>query len=83
VTASQNATAIVDVEIYDQTWHKVYQLSWNNQSFVANRTRSFTIAWTVPGGAASGQYTVMVGTFARGWASAYSFNSNAATFIVP
>ena len=38
--ASQNATAIVDVEIYDQTWHKVYQRTWDNQAFTVRTRRA-------------------------------------------
>jgi hypothetical protein len=83
VTARQNSTAIVDVEIYDHAWNRVYQRTWENQAFVASTARAYTTTWTAPSTAASGTYTVMVGTFAPGWTSVYSFNNNAATFIVP
>ena len=82
VTATQNATALVDIEIYDQGWHKVYQRFWDNQSFSAGRTRQFSTTWSVPLTAAPGTYTVMVGVFGPGWNSVYSFNKGAATFVV-
>ena len=83
VTASQNATGLVDLEIYDQNWHKVYQRSWDNQAFRAAVANGFSATWTVPSGAVSGKYTVMVGVFAPGWKAAYSFNNGATTFMVP
>ena len=82
VTDSKSTTALVDVEIYDQNWNKVYQRFWDNQSFTANVTRSFGTTWNVPAGAATGTYTVMVGTFGPGWNGAYSWNANAARFVV-
>ena len=82
VTASQNASALVDIAIYDQTWHKVYQRFWDNQSFSAGKTRQFSTTWSVPLTAAPGTYTVMIGVFGPGWTSVYSFNNGAATFAV-
>jgi hypothetical protein len=82
VTDSKSTTALVDIEIYDQNWNKVYQRFWDNQSFTANVTRSFGTTWNVPAGAATGTYTVMVGTFGPGWNGAYSWNDNAARFVV-
>jgi hypothetical protein len=82
VTASTNAKALVDVEIYDAKWHKVYQQFWDNQSFVANRSRTFNTTWTLPANLTPGRYTVMVGTFKPGWGGVNSFNNNATTFTV-
>jgi hypothetical protein len=82
VTANSNAKALVDLEVYDPAWNQVFQQSWDNQSFTANTARSFSATWTVPSGAATGTYTVMVGTFGPGWNGVDSFNNNAATFSV-
>lgn len=82
VTASQNASALVDLEVYDPSWNKVYQRSWDNQSFTAKTTRSFSTSWTVPTNSSTGTYTVMVGTFLPGWGGVDSFNNHAATFTV-
>jgi hypothetical protein len=82
VTVNRNVKALVDVEVYDQNWNKVYQRFWDNQLFSANVTRNFSTSWTVPAGAARGTYTVMVGTFGPGWNGVDSFNNNAATFTV-
>jgi len=82
VTVNRSTRALVDVEIYDQNWNKVYQRFWDNQSFIANQARSFNTAWSIPVGAAPGRYTVMVGTFGPGWTGVDSFNNSAATFQV-
>ena len=82
VTANHTSSALVDVEVYDANWNKVYQRFWDNQSFAANLARTFSTSWTVPATARTGTYHVMVGTFGPGWNGLYSFNSSAATFTV-
>jgi Cellulase (glycosyl hydrolase family 5) len=82
VTASHNAIALVDIEIWDQQWNKVFQQYWDNRAFTAGTPRTFTANWTVPAGARPGTYTVFVGTFVPGWQGLYSFDKNAATFTV-
>ena len=82
VTASQSTSALVDVEIYDPSFNKVDQVWWDNQSFSAGVTRSFSTSWKVPSGSPTGTYTVMVGTFGPGWNGADAFNNHAATFTV-
>jgi hypothetical protein len=80
VTASRSVRALLDVEIYDQNWNKVYQRAWDNQAFTANVARTYTTSWTLPADAPTGTYTLMVGTFGSGWNGMYSFNNNAASF---
>jgi len=82
ITVNRSTRALVDVEIYDQNWNKVYQRFWDNQSFIANQARSFNTTWSIPVGASPGRYTVMVGTFGPGWTGVDSFNNSAATFQV-
>jgi hypothetical protein len=82
VTTNRNTSALVDVEIYDPSWNKVYQRWWDNQAFSANVARSFATTWNVPTSVATGTYTVMVGTFGPGWNGVDSWNGNAATFTV-
>ena len=82
VTASQNASGLVDVEIYDPNWNKVDQRYWDNQAFVAGQARTYRTTWTVPAGAPTGTYTVMLGVFKPGWSGTYTFNNHAATFTV-
>ncbi|HEY0581131.1 MAG TPA: hypothetical protein VGE94_03055, partial [Chloroflexota bacterium] len=82
VTSNKTARALVDVEVYDANWNKVYQRTWDNQAFTANQMRSFATTWTVPADLTPGTYTVMVGTFGPGWSGTYAFNKNAGTFTV-
>ncbi|HEX8966837.1 MAG TPA: hypothetical protein VF937_03090, partial [Chloroflexota bacterium] len=81
--ASANASSVlVDVEIYDPSGARVYQKWWNNQSFSAGQTRSFTTSWSVPTSAATGGYTVKVGIYRNGWGTLYNWNNAAALFSV-
>jgi hypothetical protein len=82
VASNKTARALVDVEIYDADWNKVYQRVWDNQAFTANQMRSFATTWTVPADLTPGTYTVMVGTFGPGWSGTHAFNKNAGTFTV-
>ncbi|MBV9896718.1 MAG: PQQ-binding-like beta-propeller repeat protein [Chloroflexi bacterium] len=82
VTSSSATKALVDVEIYDASWHKVFQQFWDNQSFAAGQTQTYQSAWTVPTTAATGTYTLMVGVFSPGWGSIYAWNSAAAHITV-
>jgi Intracellular proteinase inhibitor len=77
VTSATAAKALVDVEVYDPSWHKVFQQFWDNQSFAAGQTLTYQSSWTVPGTAATGTYTVMVGVFSPGWGTLYNWNSSA------
>ena len=82
VTSATASIALVDVEIYDATWHKVYQQFWDNQSLPAGQPRTFNPNWLVPTTAAPGTYTVMIGIFKPGWAAVYNWNNAAGVFTV-
>ena len=74
--------ALVDLEVYSSGGQKVYQRAWDNQSFGAGVSRTFSSQWTVPTSLAPGVYTVKVGIFAPGWAGMFAWNDSAATFTV-
>jgi hypothetical protein len=81
----KSATAtkvLVDVEVYDASGNKVFQQFWDNQSFSAAQTRTFTASWSVPSSATPGTYTVKIGVFSPGWGTLYSWNGQAATLTV-
>jgi hypothetical protein len=82
ITSATATSALVDVEVYDPSWHKVFQQFWDNQSFSAGQTRTFTASWSVPTSAATGNYTVMIGVFSTGWGTLYNWNGNAATLTI-
>jgi hypothetical protein len=75
-------SGLVDLEIYDPSWHKVFQQAWDNQSFSAGQTRTFPANWTVPTTLVPGTYTVMVGVFSTGWGTLYNWNGNATTLTI-
>ncbi|MGE0600111.1 MAG: hypothetical protein AB7J35_09400 [Dehalococcoidia bacterium] len=86
ITASVRASAatggLVDVEVYSSSGQKVHQQFWDNQSFSANSTRSFSTTWQVPSNLQPGTYTVKIGIFAPGWSGMFLWNNNARTFTV-
>jgi hypothetical protein len=82
VSANVAASALVDLEVYNSSGQKVYQTYWDNQSFTAGVTRTFSTRWTVARTLPRGTYTVKIGIFAPGWAGMYTWNDAATTFTV-
>lgn len=82
VKATQNASALIDLEVYDPSGNKVGQRFFDNESFIANKARNVSMSWSVPVDAVKGTYTVRVGIFAPAWASLYSWNDSAVRFLV-
>jgi uncharacterized protein YfaS (alpha-2-macroglobulin family) len=82
VTSATTTNALVDIEVYDPSGTRVFQRYYDNQSFTAGQTNTFSAAWTVPNTAATGTYTVRVGVFSPGWGTMYDWNDSAARFSV-
>jgi hypothetical protein len=73
---------LVDVEVYSPGGTKVFQQAFDNQSFAAGQTKSYTAQWAIPANAATGRYTVKVGVFSPGWGTFYNWNPDAGTITV-
>jgi hypothetical protein len=82
VRAAAAGSALVDVEIHSPTGAKIHQQFFDNQNFTAGQSRSYTVNWIVPAGAATGSYTVRIGIFQPGWGWLWHWNGNAGTFSV-
>jgi len=87
ITASvRSATArsvLVDIEVYDPAGHKVFQNWYDDQTFGAGQTRTYTQAYQVPSSASTGTYSIKVGIFSTHWSGAlYSWNDQAGTLTV-
>jgi hypothetical protein len=82
VTSNKAATVLVDLEVYDSAFTKVFQQVLDNQSFSAGQTRTFASNWQVPPTAKVGTYTVMIGVFSPGWGTLYSWNGAAGSVVV-
>ena len=82
VTAGTASTALVDLEIYDPSNHKVFQTWWDRQLFTAGQPRTFQANWAVPTTASTGAYSVKIGIFGSGWSAFYAWNNNAVTITV-
>ncbi len=82
VRATTATTGLVDIEVYNSSGQKVYQTYWDNQSFSANVTKSFSRSWRVPSNLPRGTYTLKIGVFRTGWAGLNHWNDQAATFTV-
>ena len=82
VRSQTAAAALIDVEVYNAAGVKVAQQVWDSQSFAAGQQRTFSFAWTPPGNAATGSYTVKIGVFGPGWSPLQHWNNSASTFSV-
>jgi hypothetical protein len=82
VKSNTAIAALVDLEVYTASGTRVFQQAWDNRSFGAGQTLSLTATWPVPASATTGTYTVMIGVFAPGWGTLYSWTSSAATVTV-
>jgi autotransporter family porin len=82
VTSASSTQALVDVEVYDVNGHKVDQVFWNGQSFVAGSARTFTARWTIPLSETLGLHTVKIGIFTVGWGTLRHWNNGASAFSV-
>jgi hypothetical protein len=82
VKSSTAASALIDIEIYGPDGQKIYQRVYDNESFSAGKTKSFSTRWLVPWTAPKGVYTVKIGVFSPGWGTLYTWNDAAATFKV-
>lgn len=83
VTASDAATALVQVEVYDAANTRVFEQKWDAAAFTPGQPRTFRTTWdarTAPRGA----YVVRVGLFApgAGWGVLYHWNNAAAHFTI-
>ena len=56
---------------------KVFQQSWDNQSFTAGVNRTFTANWAIPANQAVGTYTIKAGMFGPGWNPLQHWNGSA------
>jgi hypothetical protein len=79
VTSATATGALVDVEFYDANNKKVGQQYFDNESFTAGQSKTYTATWKPP---ADGTYTVMAGVFNPGWGTNYSWNANVAQITV-
>src|SRR4051794_40109811 len=82
VKSDRARSAVVDVEIYDSAGRKAAQQFWDNQSFAAGATRSYTVAWTPATGSQTGTYAVKVGIFSVSWGTLIHWNNQATTVQV-
>jgi hypothetical protein len=82
ITSSQASTVLVDVEVYDSASVKVFQQFWDNQTFSAGQTHTYSSAWQVPTTAAPGAYSMAIGVFSPGWGTLYNWNRAAGGFSV-
>ena len=82
VTSATTRTALVDVEL-SGVGTRPYQQVFDNQSFIAGTTRTYTVDWAIPPGQAPATYRVKIGVFGAGWSNGLQhWNDSATTFEV-
>ncbi|PYN33964.1 MAG: hypothetical protein DME01_16635 [Candidatus Rokuibacteriota bacterium] len=80
VTSATAGSGIIDIEVYDGAGTRVAQNAISEQSFNAGQVRTY--AWTWPGSAAAGTFTVKIGVFSNDWRLLYLWRNAAATITV-
>jgi hypothetical protein len=82
VMSDATTSALVDAELYSPAGDKLYQQAFDNQAFVAGKSRTFTAMWHRPSSAPAGIYIVKVGVFSPGWGTMYDWNDHAADALI-
>lgn len=82
VTSKTAGKWLIDVEIYNSRGQRVFQKTYDDQTFRANQTLRYAVNWRVPAGSPAGTYTVKVGVFGAGWAQLHGWNDAAGRFTV-
>ncbi|WP_409344341.1 glycoside hydrolase family 44 protein [Paenibacillus sp. MBLB4367] len=82
VTASEDASLLVDLEIFDPSLKKVHQAFADRIDVKAGETRTVPFVWNVPPGLSEGEYIVSLGVFGAGWNGMYDWHAGAATLTV-
>jgi hypothetical protein len=86
VTASTEVKSLVAIQMFHMTGgDPAVDKQFDDQSFAAGETKTFTTDWTVPASAKPGDYVVKVGVFRPHWGQggkSYDYNDSAAVITV-
>ncbi len=82
VTASETATLLVDVEIFNAASQRVAQLTESNVEFIGGEAKTIPFTWHVPEDLPAGTYAVSLGIFGVNWQPNYQWNAGATTIQV-
>jgi hypothetical protein len=82
VTASADATVLIDFELYDSQGHRVWQIWHDNQPVHPNATVTDAAVMTVPDSLPPGEYTFKTGIFSPGWGTTYAWNDSGGTLTI-
>lgn len=81
VKAGASGAALIDMEVYDPSYNKIFQ-NFTTQTFTAGQTQNLTFNWATTSNQATGQYTLMVGIFSADWTTTYVWQNNAGTINI-
>ncbi|UJF33416.1 glycoside hydrolase family 44 protein [Paenibacillus hexagrammi] len=82
VTSTEAASLLLDVEVFDASLQKVYQIFKDNIAVEAAQQQTVPFEWNVPANTAPGSYIVSVGVFGAGWSGMYDWHAGATSFQV-
>jgi hypothetical protein len=71
--------SIVDLEVRDNADNKIAQKFFDNQSFTAGQSQTYTMNWTPN---STGNYKVAMGVFNSDWTTNYIWNGSSSSFTV-
>lgn len=73
IHSSETKDLLVDIEIFDSSFKKVYQAFTDNIRVEAGNVRSVPFTWDVPAGLPPGTYVISLGVFGAGWNGMYEW----------
>lgn len=82
VKASEDASLLFDLEIFDASLKKVHQVFVDHIDVKAGETRTVPFEWAVPAGLPGGTYIVSLGIFGAGWDGMYTWHAGAASLTI-
>jgi len=82
VTSQQAVTVAIDLALWDEHGVLVHDVPEDLVDFEAGETKTYTMVWDVPAGAAAAPYTVQFGVYSPDWVTNYAWNDQPGLFSV-
>ncbi|WP_438446397.1 glycoside hydrolase family 44 protein [Gorillibacterium sp. sgz5001074] len=82
VQAPESTTVLVDMEIFDSAYKKVYQAFTDHIPVTAGTPKNVPFVWNAPADLPEGSYIISMGVFGESWSTMHKWHAGAATFTV-
>lgn len=82
VTARNEATVLIDIELRDERGLRVSQWVFDDQTLDKDRAAVYEVQWHPASDLEPGIYTIMVGVFTAGWGPLHHWNDGSGVLLV-